>query len=469
MPVNANGIAPRLFLLVAFSTGCRTGQQKPDCTPPKGETWFPMGGSEFAPLSHRVPTTFDWNGGWACGVGIAVGEQPSLAFGADGLPVVAHSGEGEIGMHVERFDGSSWASLDSSLGTLGLAWSSNPVWPGPQLVLDRQDRALVLWGEHYNGLYLRRYDGGTWNDFGDAGVGGIISPEYNLGGGSVALDVTGEPVVFYGAGSSPPSQVFARQLSAGAWQYFSGAGPPGGLSATADDSGYPSAASNMNGCLVVGWRASVAGVYVREYSSNVWLELAGSATGNGITGAGSGVLTPQISCDTHGLPVVAWRTNVPNTKSTSLRLYLMRFDGTAWAELAGSASGDGATGGPICGFSLALDRDDNPVIAWESGCASAADADQGTYEVYVKRYNGITWEGIGGSDTGGGVSNSENWLLYQSPSPSLAVSSNTICVAWSEFEPFYAKCDPYSGDLPTSYCYPNGTGHPRVIMRCAHY
>ena len=90
-------------------------------------------------------------------------------------------------------------------------------------------------------------------------------------------------------------------------------------------------------------------------------------------------------------------------------------------------------------------------------------------EVYVKRYNGITWEGVGGSDTGGGVSNSENWLLYQSPSPSLAVSSNTICVAWSEFEPFYAKCDPYSGDLPTSYCYPNGTGHPRVIMRCAHY
>jgi len=463
MQVNRSAIVVAAFVVGGLPS-CKHGPQKPNCTPPKGQVWFAVGGSEFAPRSQRIPGTFDWDGGWPCSLDLAIGEQPSLALGANDEAVAAYSGETGVGLHVRQFAAGSWADLDSGPSTLGLAWSSGPV-RRPQLLVDLQDRPLVRWGESPDPVYLSRYFEGAWDSFGHAGGSGIVTSW----DGAAVVNVVGQPILFY-EGPTLPTQILATQYDGTTWLDFPGSGPPQGVSQSASDSFAPSAGTNGSGCLVAAWsvtglQGGPSGIFVSEYIGGVWNQLVGSGSGGAVSGLDTWARQPEIVCTASGLPVVAWLTADLNSNSITAYVYVARFDGVAWVDLAGSASGLGLTGGPVCEFSIALDRNDNPIVAWRSGCASPLDADQGTNEIYLKQFNGTTWQGIDGSDSGGGVSNSE----VGGSSPSVAVSNDMICVAWSEGEPYYAECDPAAVDEPDSYCYPYGTGHPRILIRCANY
>mgnify|MGYP003619885093 CR=1 FL=1 len=150
-----------------------------------------------------------------------------------------------------------------------------------------------------------------------------------------------------------------------------------------------------------------------------WEEVgAGSASGGGISNNGGNSRIPAIVMGPDG-PIVAWYDN----SIGNWEIYVRRWNGSAWVEMgAGSATGGGLTNndGPSGSPTLAVGPD-GPVIAWD-------DFDGGDFDIYLKRWNGSAWVGMGDSATGSGVSNNNSWSAV----PSIAFAAGAPIVAWHD-------------------------------------
>src|SRR5262245_53009036 len=81
----------------------------------------------------------------------------------------------------------------------------------------------------------------------------------------------------------------------------------------------------------------------------------------------------------------------------------------SWVQLGGSATGGGLSGSTDFSShsSLALDSSGNPAVAW-------LNVGSGPSQIYVARWNGSAWAGLGGSASGGGLSNSTYFVGWPS-------------------------------------------------------
>ncbi|MFN3484717.1 MAG: hypothetical protein ACK44W_04460 [Planctomycetota bacterium] len=171
---------------------------------------------------------------------------------------------------------------------------------------------------------------------------------------------------------------------------------------------------------MLAWTSSAPGIYLKRWNGASWEELGGSATGSGLDGAGFAVFTPSLALDGSGNPIVAWTHGT----ASAYAIYLKRWNGTAWEEIGGSASGFGISAPSTTAAepSLVLDSSGRPVIAW-------SDSSSGNAEIYLKRWNGSSWEDLGGSASGGGISATPT----PSREPSLRLdSADRPAVAWTE-------------------------------------
>ena len=139
--------------------------------------------------------------------------------------------------------------------------------------------------------------------------------------------------------------------------------------------------------------------------------MGGSFSAFGISDSTGSSTYPSLAINSSGNPVVAW---VEVTSGNS-EIFLKQWNGTSWEELGGSASGGGISNNssPSRSPSLAITSSDNLIIAWHDG-------DLGDDEVYLKQWNGTSWEELGGSASDGGVHNSIG-IAY---SPSVAVNNS---------------------------------------------
>lgn len=147
---------------------------------------------------------------------------------------------------------------------------------------------------------------------------------------------------------------------------------------------------------IAAWRFG-EDIHVRRWDGSAWIELGGSATGEGISVGGGLANSPAIAVDPSGFPAVAWC-------DSSSKIYVRRWDGSSWAELgAGSASGGGisqTTSNISRNPAIAFDANGRPIVAWE-------DTSAGNYEIYARRWDGAAWVEMGtGSASGGGISSS---------------------------------------------------------------
>ncbi len=127
---------------------------------------------------------------------------------------------------------------------------------------------------------------------------------------------------------------------------------------------------------------------------------------------------PSIALTSTLRPVVAWLERLVAGDA----LYIRQYDGEQWSEYgAGSASGSGL-GLAVSSFALAVDSNDRPIVAWTANPA------MGQRSVYIKRWSGTAWVEIGsGSATGAGVSNSTE----DAYAPAVAVANDgTVTLAW---------------------------------------
>jgi hypothetical protein len=140
---------------------------------------------------------------------------------------------------------------------------------------------------------------------------------------------------------------------------------------------------------VVAWNAN-PGVHLRAWDGQAWREVGASASGLGL-GPTRGPTRTTLALDDRHRPVVGW--TCPSRPAERGDVCLRRWDGTAWSELAGSASGGGVSRTPGASMlaDLALDRSGWPVVAWQEMPVAPTDPPP---HVRVRRFDGTAWRDL---------------------------------------------------------------------------
>ena len=137
----------------------------------------------------------------------------------------------------------------------------------------------------------------------------------------------------------------------------------------------------------------------------------------GISGTGAADYA-QIVETTSG-PVVAYL----DRSSGAANVYVKEYTGGTWVALGtGAASGTGVSGSStgVQGLTLATDGT-NVAVAWSQTVG-------GTSQIYLREYSGTTWNQLGSSASGNGLSNSSG----QAVAASLAFNQGTLFAAWQD-------------------------------------
>lgn len=223
----------------------------------------------------------------------------------------------------------------------------------------------------------------------------------------------------------------------GAWTELGYRGASGGgISYDSTESLTADMALDSKSRPVVTWENGytlVRDIYVGHYSGLNWVPLGQGAMSNGGIGQGH---SPRIVQDTRtDKTYVAWVSGDPETAGTEI--YLKYWDGLAWKELGGSATGGGISNDNVISeqVTLAVGVDGLPVVAYR-----AYDEKGNDFEIVCKKWNGQAWVELtnntpfpqtqGGLATyyGGGVSDD----VFNSFDPSLAIGpDNAPVIAWA--------------------------------------
>ncbi|WP_372898299.1 NosD domain-containing protein, partial [Stieleria sp.] len=262
---------------------------------------------------------------------------------------------------------------------------------------------------------------GRWTGFSGSesglGIGGHASGASQP---AVVTDATGARYVAWVDGRSGRQEIYvARHTDAAGWESIGAGAEGGGVSNSAAASTQPTLALMVDGSVAVAWTEIAASgtsdIHVARFDSvaNQWVDLP---SGRSLSSTGM-ASDPTMISTVNGL-VIAWLDQSSGIEN----VYLRRFDGSQWIELAGSASGSGVSGSSTEVSSVAVAADGNRIaVAWTQQLADQS-------QIYAKEFNGSTWLALGGSASAGGVSQSD----ARAEDPSVAYLSGNLFVAWSE-------------------------------------
>jgi hypothetical protein len=151
----------------------------------------------------------------------------------------------------------------------------------------------------------------------------------------------------------------------------------------------PAVALDLAGRPAVAYRAraNTFNVFVVRWNGTTWEELGGS--GDGVIQSPAAA-EPAVAIDDTGRPLVAWTaatapsvallpTGEPavaweDVSSGAREIYLQRWSGTAWVEIAGSASGGGLSNGLNRSVGPSIAADGNEVcVAWSETAVTGSE------------------------------------------------------------------------------------------------
>ena len=340
--------------------------------------WSPVGAPAEGNLLLYIPT-------------------PSMTLGTDGQPFVAFAAQSKSSttvsiadLYVRRFDGSSWKDVGAALsamtepGVFGYDQSSVAC---SAIALDASNNPVVVWQEltedkqRIYAYYVRRYNPTTalWEALGANG-GKLPDTAYNACSVlSLKLDSLGRPVVAYTAISG----LLVKRFDGTNWV---GLGPDDGNLGRLDFGGFSLALNAADNPVLIGNEQNGFAVVKRFNSASSLWENVGPYAGK-LRAAGLTLSTPKLVLDASGNPLVAGTVSVPyGSAVTSSDITVFRFTGTDWQEVGARALNYGVDVGQVA--AVAFDQDANPVLAY---IGSTFD----NYGLYVKRFNGSSWLGVG--------------------------------------------------------------------------
>ncbi|MCI0393874.1 MAG: hypothetical protein L0332_07780 [Chloroflexi bacterium] len=154
----------------------------------------------------------------------------------------------------------------------------------------------------------------------------------------------------------------------------------------------PSMAVSPENVPYIAWAAyhgenyQLATVYLRYWDGSTWVEVGCETTGGNFCGEAGFSNLPSIAFSSDGTLYLAWMAG-----SGESEIYVQQLKDGSWQEVgAGSASGGGisSTPGDSINPSLAVTSDGTLYVVWE-------DILDDSYQLYVRRWQGTTWEEVG--------------------------------------------------------------------------
>jgi hypothetical protein len=151
----------------------------------------------------------------------------------------------------------------------------------------------------------------------------------------------------------------------------------------ANNAGFSEIATGANGQIFVTFREIDASnnrnVYVKRWTGTTWEALGGALD---ILESNNFATNPDIAVQSNGNPIVAWDEN----NTTDQNIYVKRWTGSAWEPLGGALDVTLTNGAAIP--KLVLDSSNNPFVVW-------SETETGVDKVYVKRWDGTAWVALG--------------------------------------------------------------------------
>ncbi len=310
----------------------------------------------------------------------------------------------------------------------------------PTIAIASDNMVYVAWENETladGEIYIRRWNGYIWDEVGvgSASGEGISDDSDPSGGPSIAIDLNGMPYVswinYKHVNGVDLSDVYLRHWNGNDWEEVGpNSASGGGISNTGTAHG-ASLAISPDGSLYVDWADFGSGdteVYILRWTGDSWEEVGeNSASGGGISNTPNNSTRSSIATSSHGTPYVTWE----EVDQITSDIYVRRWNGTIWEEVGEhSASGGGISNNWSFFYSfsispsIAMTPEGIPYIVW-------ADNDSGSYQIYIRRWNGTIWEEVGEhSASGGGISNSSG---LTSTGLSMAINLDGIpYVTWVE-------------------------------------
>jgi hypothetical protein len=381
-------------------------------------------------------------GGSASGAGInggayATGGGLGIALDAAGNPAVTWITvpyqEGEV--YLRRWNGESWEELGGS-ATLGGISNSIGQATATLAAVDGGGNPIVawgVWGDSAAKTYLREWTGASWIGLGGSESGDGIEPGLDTFtfANVLAVDATDNPVIaWFGSWDSDhPIEFAMRRWGGSVWE------DPGISELSAWSTEGQALALDANSLPTAVWSENDE-IYLRRWNGATWEELGGSASGGGVSNTYYGSIGPNIAVDADGDPSVVWIERFADHNA----VYLKRWDGTAWQELGGSASGDGVNGSVSEWYSCAIvmDTAGDPIVSWRVPGERDSYGNVVTHNIYLRRWDGGAWVEIGGSGSGHGLGVINREFAMALP------RAGRLCLTWENAQAVFVRCT----DLP---------------------
>ena len=277
------------------------------------------------------------------------------------------------------------------------------------------------------------------DDFLDGGAGTSNFIDYGAGEGPIPSDFvpptpTPPPTVQPGTAISHAQvKLPAGTDTRGRWSELAGSGSGDGVSQSSSAGIEPSVAVDALGRRFMAWADSRNGnfeIYVTRHVPGVgWQELptvsGQSANSGGVSNTVGSSRRPYLAIDIDGNPLVSWT----EFNGTTSDIRVAKFDPTAaggvgaWVALGSSLGSGGISGTGLADSSFVVVTGNGPVVAW-------LDTTGGVANVYVKRFNGGTWSGLGGAAvaSGTGLSQSASSVSHVTA----ATDGTKVSIAWTQ-------------------------------------
>jgi hypothetical protein len=389
-------------------------------------------------IASHGPTWQEVGSGSASGGGISntfgSSWRPSLAVAPDGTTYAGWwddtTGDAEI--YVRVWNGSSWEEVGIGSASGGGISNNTGVSFDQSLVVALDGILYAAWKDDSSGIleiYVRAWNGSSWEEVGasSASGGGISNNTGSSEFPSLAVAPDGTLYAAWYDNSEGNWEIYVRAWNGSSWEEVGASSASGGgISNNTGSSEFPSLVLAPDGAPYVAWHDDSGGsweIYVRAWNGSSWEEVGiGSASGGGISNTGGNSWIPSLAVAPDGTLYATWHDD----SGGNLEIYVLAWNGSSWEEVGiGSASSGGISNntGSSEFPSLVVAPDGTLYVAWH-------DDSGGSWEIYVRAWNGSSWEEVGaGSASGGGIS--DNTGVSFDPSLVLA-SDGTPYVAWHD-------------------------------------
>ena len=229
-----------------------------------------------------------------------------------------------------------WQQLAGSAAGLGLSGSMAGA-EDPQIVVSPTGPVYAAWSDARNGnyeIYVAQWNGSAWQGLaGSDEHGGISQSDGTSQHPSLTINAAGQPIVTW----MEAGNIFAAQFDPaanggqGAWAALGNSLSAGGISGTGT-ADYPVIVNTTAGPAIA-WlnHAAATELRVQRFNGSTWV-----AVGSTIVASASDLR--ELAFITDGAKLaVGWTQSVAGVD----RVYAREYAGVAWQELAGSASGLG--------------------------------------------------------------------------------------------------------------------------------